>query len=81
MQPKLQHHLEELSHLKNRRLAKLQLDFGDLLPTAHLQRSRKEAEQRRIEELFTEYQTWIKETMTTEDKPYVRIVAVLRGDA
>jgi hypothetical protein len=81
MEPKLQHHLEELGKLKSRRLAKLQLDFGDLLPTAHLQLSRKEAEQRRIEALFTEYQTWIKETMTTEDKPYVRIVAVLRGNA
>jgi superfamily II DNA or RNA helicase len=81
IQPKLQHHLEELSDLKSRRLAKLQLDFGDLLPTTHLQLSRKEAEQRHIESLFTKYQTWIEETMTTEDKPYVRIVAVLWGDA
>ena len=81
MQPKLRQHLEALSKLKDRRLEKLQLDFGELAPTAHLQLSRRDAEQRRIEALFTEYQIWIEETMTTEDKPYIRIVAILRGDA
>jgi hypothetical protein len=81
MQPKLQHHLDELNSLKSRRLEQVQRDFGDLTPTARLQLSRREAEQRRVEALFTEYQTWIKETITTEDRPYVRIVAVLRGDA
>jgi hypothetical protein len=81
MQPKLQHHLDELNSLKSRRLEQVQRDFGDLTPTARLQLSRREAEQRRVEALFIEYQTWIKETITTEDRPYVRIVAVLRGDA
>ena len=80
MQPRLHEHLAELSRLKNRRLEKLQLDFGDLSPTARLQLSRKKAEQRRIEAPFANYQSWIEETMTTEDKPYIRVVAVLRGD-
>jgi hypothetical protein len=79
MQPKLREHLAELSRLKSRRLEKLHLDFGDLSPTAHLQLSRKETEHRRIEALFAEYQSWIEGTMTTEDKPYIRVVAVLLG--
>ena len=81
VQPKLQEHLQELHRLKGRRLEQLHFNFDTLSPTAYLQRSRKEAEQRRIEALFAEYQTWIEETMTTEDKPYIRIVAVLTGGA
>jgi hypothetical protein len=61
IQPKLHEHLAELSRLKRRRLEKLQLDYGDLSPTARLQLARKEAAQRRIEALFDEYQAWIKE--------------------
>jgi superfamily II DNA or RNA helicase len=80
VQPKLREHLQELQRLKGRRLEQLEVNFDALSPTAHVQRSRMEAEQRRIEALFAEYQTWIEETMTTEDKPYIRIVAVLRGD-
>jgi hypothetical protein len=80
MQPKLRDQLTELRNLKSRRLNQLELDFGALAPTAHVQLSRKKAEQRQIEALFAEYQTWIEETMTTEDKPYIRIVAVLRGE-
>jgi superfamily II DNA or RNA helicase len=79
MQPKLQEHLADLSRLKSRRLEKLQLDFGDLSPTARIQLSRKQTEQRRIEDVFADYQSWIEETMTTEDKPYIRVVAVLLG--
>src|SRR5262249_30652275 len=80
VQPQLQEHLQELQRLKGRRLEQLDFTFEALSPTANLQRSRKEAEQRRIEALFAEYQTWIEETMTTEDKPYIRIVAVLRAE-
>ena len=77
VQPKLREHLQELQRLKGRRLEQLEVNFDALSPTAHVQRSRMETEQRRIEALFAEYQTWIEETMTTEDKPYIRIVAVL----
>jgi hypothetical protein len=81
MQPKLREHLEALRTLKGRRLQQLDFAFGEVSPTARLQLAKKEAEQRRIETLFAEYQTWIEETMTTEDKPYIRIVAVLRGES
>jgi hypothetical protein len=58
-------------------LEELDFSFSALSPTAYQQRARKEAEQRRLEALFAEYQTWIEETMTTEDKPYIRMVAML----
>jgi hypothetical protein len=80
VQPQLREHLQELQRLKGRRLEQLDSHVDALSPTAYLQRARKETEQRRIEALFTEYQTWIKETMTTEDKPYIRVVAVLRAE-
>jgi hypothetical protein len=40
---------------------------------------RKEEESRRINRLFDDYLDWIQETMTTEDNPYIQVVAVLKG--
>ena len=41
--------------------------------------TRKEKEERRIGDLFTHYRQWIKDTMETEDEPYIQIVTVLSG--
>jgi len=79
MQPKLREQLAELDKLRQRRLQQLDRDFGDLSTAARITLSKKETEQRRVEALFDEYQEWIRETMTTEDRPYIRVVAVFVG--
>ena len=77
LEPKLQKHLDELAQLRQRRLRQLDQDYGALSVAAKVQLARKQREQREIQKLFDEYQGWIRETMTTEDKPYIRIVAAL----
>ncbi len=44
------------------------------------QLNKKERERREIEKVFNDWQTWVEETMKTEDNAYIRVVAVLRGE-
>ncbi len=75
--PKLNEHLTRLEGLRNRRHAQLELDFGGELSS--VRQNRRDNQRREIDTLFDEYLEWIQETMTTEDKPYLRIAAVLWG--
>ena len=75
--PKLQKHLDRLDELRKRRHTQLESGFqGEL---SESRQSRRDAEHRRIDKLFDEYWDWIEQTMTTEDRPYLRIAAVLWG--
>jgi superfamily II DNA or RNA helicase len=76
--PKLEKHLGELAALRKRHFEQLEFLFRDVT-AASPKLSRKEEEKRRIEKEFDNYSEWIKETMTTEDKPFIRIAAVLKG--
>ena len=41
---------------------------------------RKKSEQeRKVDEIFTEFTDWVKDTLEIENNPYLRIVAVLKG--
>jgi len=76
---KLNEHLARLEGLRERRHAQLELDLGG--ETSSLRRNRRDNRRREIDKLFDDYLEWIQETMTTEDKPYLRIAAVLWGGA
>lgn len=78
--PQLNEHFQRLQTLRNKRFEQLELRFAgeDQLSTRKL--NKKDRERREIETIFNDWQTWVEETMKTEDNPYIRIVAVLRGD-
>ena len=40
---------------------------------------RKDQEERKIDEIFKEFYTWVKESMEIQDKPYLRVIAVFQG--
>ncbi len=40
---------------------------------------KRQEQERRVEELFDQFVTWVTETLTIRDNPYIRIVAVLTG--
>lgn len=41
---------------------------------------RKRSEQeRKVDELFDKFTTWVTDTLTIQDNPYIRIIAVLKG--
>ncbi len=73
-------HLRELERLRDRKFAQLELRFADDTMTPQ-RLDRKARERREIERLFDEYFTWMEDTMTTENNPYIRIVAVFKGGA
>jgi superfamily II DNA or RNA helicase len=76
---KLQTQLNELERLKKRKLEALDRRLAqNSLPEKRL-REKRESETRAIEKIFASYWDWVDQTMTTEDKPYIRVAAVLKG--
>ena len=76
---KLNAQMAELDRLKKKRYAQLEFAFAEATPTSRAQ-ERKEREQREIDRIFTEYFSWIENSLLTEDAPYIRVVAVLKGE-
>jgi superfamily II DNA or RNA helicase len=79
IQEKLDIQRNELERLKKKRYERLELRFGAEEHLFRLQLNKKEKERREIDRIFKEFQDWIEDTMTTEDHPYLRVVAVLKG--
>jgi len=75
MQPKLAEQLEKLSGLKGQQEQQLQFDFSQGLEA--VAQSKKEAKQRYIDQVFKEYEVWIKDTWQTESSPYIQLIAVI----
>jgi superfamily II DNA or RNA helicase len=72
--PKLQTHLNNLERLKSKHHQQLDLFYTDTR-----QKDRKAAKKREIDHIFNEFWTWVEETMTTEDHPFIQVIAVLKG--
>jgi len=68
---KLNAQLEALEALRRRQLGHVDKRFE--------QEERRQSERRRIDKTFDEFIEWVEDTMTTEDNPFIQVVAVLRG--
>lgn len=77
--PQLNEQLTALERLKKQHIRQLELRFEDLRQPAKLVQARKEKERRGIETLFEEFLEWVEDTMTTEDNPFIQVMAVLKG--
>jgi superfamily II DNA or RNA helicase len=76
---KLNAHLQDLERLKKRKFEALEKRLAQSsLPEKRIAEKR-ESETRAIEKIFDSYWDWVEQTMTTEDKPYIRVAAVLKG--
>ena len=76
---KLNAQLKELDRLKQKQYSQLELDFADAAPHSRTL-DKKQQKQREIDRIFDEYWSWIENSLLTEDVPYIRVVAVLKGD-
>lgn len=76
--PMLNAHMTELDKLRGEHKQQLEFDFGDLF-MGERNRDKKAQREREIDKMFDDYLQWIEDTMTTDPKPYIRIVAVLKG--
>lgn len=72
VRPLLDQQLARLSEFRTARTEQLELKFER---TAQ----RREAEIRKVGNLYEEYQAWIRDTLETEDQPSIRIAAIFAG--
>lgn len=73
MQAKLQRTLAELERLQGRQMEQLSLDIEKKLETvkqAHFERGSK-----KIHKVFDDYRRWVEDTLTTEPKPWIQVLA------
>ena len=75
-----QTHMEPLLDQEVDKLIDLQNKHHKYYQTTLIDHKRKLAEkQRGIDELFNEFINWVTESLTIQDNPYIRIVAVFSG--
>jgi hypothetical protein len=72
VRPELDRQLERLVAFRDTRNAQLELRFEKL---SHV----RDAEKRKVANLYEEYKTWIRDTLTTEDHPSIRVAAIFTG--
>lgn len=73
MQAKLQNTLAELERLQGRQMEQLSLDIEKKLETvkqAHFERGSQ-----KIHKVFDDYRRWVADTLTTEPKPWIQVLA------
>ena len=79
LQPQLEEQRSRLQSLKGNRDRQLQLKFDvDARPTT-IKAQRLQQEQQRLDKSFQDYENWVNLSMTIEDHPYLKLVAVLKG--
>jgi ERCC4-related helicase len=76
---KLNEQLNALEKLRKKQHVQLEFKFGGSKLSEKIIGSRKEKKSREIDTIFDEYMDWVEDTMTTEDKPYIQVIAVLKG--
>lgn len=69
VRPELDWQLKRLSAFRQARNAQLELRFEKM---AHI----RQAELRKVGNLYEEYQKWIRDTLETEDQPSIRVAAI-----
>jgi len=70
----LNRQLADLDRLRDKQYRQLELAFFE-----KRQLSKKERQKREIDRRFDEFIQWVEETMTTEDHPFIQLIAVLQG--
>ena len=72
--PKLEKHLTALDTLRARQMEHVEGQYEKKRNS-----EKKDQQVRAIHRLFDNFIEWVEDTMTTEDKPYIQVVAVLKG--
>lgn len=67
--------LEELKRLQDKQIVQLELRLENQIET--VKRSRFEARSRQISRVFDDYRQWVEDTLTTEPKPWIQVLAAV----
>ncbi len=77
MQPRLEAQLEELKVLRGKQEQQLEFWLSASKQDDKRKETRRNRDMKRIEEVFSSYQQWVKDTMQTEPVPYIQLIAVI----
>lgn len=76
-QPRLQEQLSELAKLRGKQEQQLELWLSNSKQEEKFKESKRNKDMKRIEQIFNDYQRWIKDTMQTEPVPYIQLIGVI----
>ena len=76
---KLDRAVAALDELKARRLRQLELQLAGSGQAEAFKRARAERSRHEVEEIFDEYLEWIQDAMTTEPRPWIKVVCAMTG--
>ena len=79
LRARLDDHIKRLRALRERHLSHLEDMFAAEGGLVAAREARKARRRREIDRLFEDHQHWARETMTTEDSPFLQVIAVLRS--
>ena len=68
--------LQALEALQQRQVAQVEMQLEKSAQAEHFKAARREERIGRIERVFDEYQTWVRDTLTIEPVPFIQIIAV-----
>ena len=71
---KLNEQLNALERLKGKQYQQLDLFYMNPVKI-----NKKDQARREIDRIFDDFTDWVQDTMTTENNPYIQVIAVLKG--
>ena len=74
---KLEHEVRALDEFKARRVRQLELDFSHSGQAEQFRRKRSQQARQEVKDIYDEYWEWIQETMTTEPRPWIRVICAM----
>ena len=72
VRPELDRQLDRLASFRDARNLQLEMRFEKM---SHV----RDAEKRKVADLYEQYKKWIRDTLETEDHPSIRITAIFTG--
>ncbi|PQA84450.1 helicase [Limnohabitans sp. TS-CS-82] len=75
LETRLKTTLEELKRLQDKQIVQLELRLENQIET--VKRSRFETRSRQIGHVFDDYRNWVQDTLTTEPKPWIQVLAAV----
>lgn len=75
-QTMLDQQLSQLEALKARQVSQLDLSLNRSAQAEHFKVARREERLNRIDSVFNDYQTWVRDTLNIEPVPFIQIIAV-----
>lgn len=77
MIPRLSQQMDELKKLRSAQEQQLELNLSSSQHSQASKESRRNLRMKKIDDVFTEYLNWTRDTMQTEPAPYIQLIAVL----